>query len=73
MPKQGRAGIVGVVSAGEGKYVYKIAGPWKDRTGVENDTAVFDLLNERGFGHITTLLKTCEGKNFVEEDDLFIY
>jgi Ser/Thr protein kinase RdoA (MazF antagonist) len=62
-----------LIDSTQGKFVYKVASPWKDERALEKDTVIFDFLNEKGCTFITKLLKTVEGKNFATIQDRFVY
>jgi Ser/Thr protein kinase RdoA (MazF antagonist) len=61
------------VTADEGKFVYKVADPIKTASALQKDTAVFDILRNKGFTHIPALLRTKNGDNFQPLGDKFVY
>lgn len=65
--------VVGLIESDKGKFVYKIADPWKAETAIKRDLSAFDFLNSIGFKHISTILRTKEGKVFAKKDGQFIY
>jgi Ser/Thr protein kinase RdoA (MazF antagonist) len=58
-------GYVGIVESSEGKYIYKIPGPWKTPKNVARDLTGIDYLNIICFKHTSRLLKTQEGENSI--------
>lgn len=71
--KQGDGGHVGIISAKEGKYTYKIPGPWKTATNLYRDLGGFEFLGEKHFPYITTLLRTQDNKRFIQKEDKLLY
>jgi Ser/Thr protein kinase RdoA (MazF antagonist) len=61
------------VDAEEGNFVYKIAGRWKGRSAVAKDTAVLEMLAARGYQQAPRLIRTGDGKRFVELGGRFVY
>lgn len=73
MPKQGLGGTVGIVEADEGRFTYKVAGPWKKAEKLDRDLSAFEFLNGQGFPYISQLLKTTDDRRFLKIDDELVY
>jgi Ser/Thr protein kinase RdoA (MazF antagonist) len=69
----GGARIVGLLESQQGKYIYKIADEWKTEKSLARDLSSFDFLNDYGFKHISSLLKTKTGKTFIKNEGKFVY
>ena len=72
MPKQGMAGHVGIIAAREGKYTYKIPGPWKTPENFNRDLSAYEFLNQKQFPYISKLLHTREGERYVKSEGKFL-
>lgn len=66
LPNQGQAGVVGLVVSNEGKFVYKIAGAWKEKQALTQDLLGVELLLKKGFHSVPKILRT-RGNNFLIE------
>jgi Ser/Thr protein kinase RdoA (MazF antagonist) len=64
---------VGFIASKQGKFIYKIADPYKTQKALNNDLKVFPLLAEKGFTHIPKLLRTKDNNNYLQKDGKFIY
>src|SRR3989338_2222068 len=65
--------LTGIIDSTTGKYIFKIFGSWRNVGGVNKDTKVFEILQNKGFKNISKLLKTKDQKNFKKVGKNFIY
>ncbi len=61
-----------LLGSDKGRFVYKVASPWKDSAALEKDTAVFDVLGNLEKSYISKILKTFDGKNFASITGRFV-
>lgn len=73
MPSQGMAGQVGIVTANEGKFTFKIAGSWKTSEKLNRDLSAYEFLNRKNFKYISQVLNTRDDKRFIEENGKLMY
>jgi Ser/Thr protein kinase RdoA (MazF antagonist) len=64
--------LTALIDSSDGKFVYKVASPWKDETALKKDTAIFDILNNLGKSYISQIRKTNEGEDFASTAGRFV-
>ncbi len=65
--------ITGRLQAKEGEFVYKIADERKTGTSLDKELIIFDFLPNKGFPHITKLLRTRKDGLYHSEENRCIY
>jgi len=65
--------LVALINSDQGKFVYKVASPWKTAEALKKDTSIFPFLEGGTFNFAPKLLKTKIGESFAKIDSRFVY